>query len=409
VSVSVQSHIWSDLQNLVGPAYVKGDSIPHVEPANESEVASVLSYANDNHLRVTPLGSGTKTSWGNAVTETGLVLSTSRLNNVLEYQWEDLTVTVQAGCKIAILQHALAERGQRVAFDPLWPAIATVGGVLSTNDNGALRLGFGGLRDLIIGVTLCLSDGTIAKSGGKVVKNVAGYDLPKLATGALGTLGVITQAIFRLHPRPQEAKTLAVILTNRSALKKLMEALGSSKLTPVAVQIRVGSDGLEKMEILFEGTNAGVALQNERFRSLLNGASVQEAQSSVWKAREELWACAGECVIAKLSVMPSEIVDVSELVGALTGDDLQWQIVWYSTGIGWLRLDGASTRMQAVVSKLRASVERQDGSLVILRQPAGSLLDAWGDVGTARDLMWAVKQQFDPKGILNFGRFAAGI
>jgi len=384
-------------------------SISQAEPADEAELAALLADANDRHLHVTPMGGGTKASWGNAVNETGLVLSTARLNSVVEYQWADLTVTVQAGCTIAALQNTLAERGQRVAFDPLWPESATVGGALSTNDSGALRLGFGGLRDLIIGITLCLPDGTIAKSGGKVVKNVAGYDLPKLATGALGTLGVITQAVFRLHPRAHCAKTLSFALTTAGAAWPLVEAVKQSTLTPAALQIRMEGDGASRMDILFEGTNAGVALQAERFRALVRDGSVEEQESMVWKAREQLWECTGDYAIAKLSILPAEMAATSELVRTIAGDNLRWCIVWYGTGIGWLRLEGAPTKVEGALSNLRATIERKDGSLAILHQPVGSSLDAWGEVGTARDLMHAVKRQFDPKGILNAGRFVAGI
>ena len=147
-----------------------------------------------------PRGGGTKLGWANSPARAGLILSTARLTEVIEHAWADLTVSVGAGCTVQRLQEALAQHGQRLALDPLWPEKATVGGVLSTNDSGALRLRFGALRDLIIGVTVALPDGTLASSGGKVVKNVAGYDLPKLVTGALGTLGVITRAVFRLHP-----------------------------------------------------------------------------------------------------------------------------------------------------------------------------------------------------------------
>jgi glycolate oxidase FAD binding subunit len=388
---------------------VSDASVPQILPADEAEVAAVLTYANDNDLRVTPRGAGTKAGWGNSVAEAGLLLSMARLNRVLEYEWADLTVTVQAGCRIAALQNTLAERGQRLAFDPLWPETATVGGVLSTNDSGALRLGFGGLRDLIIGVTLCLPDGTIAKSGGKVVKNVAGYDLPKLATGALGTLGVITQAVFRLHPMAQCAKTLSIALATPEPAWNFMDAVRQSKLTPAAVQIRMGSGSSTKIEILFEGTSAGVALQTERFRDLSGGVPVREERLTIWKAREELWVSAGNYAIAKLSVIPSEIANVSEQVGAVASDTLEWQLVWYSTGLGWLRLGGESAKLQAALGKLRTKIEWQDGSLVILRQPPGSSLDAWGEVGTAKDLMRAIKKQFDPKGILNSGRFVAGI
>lgn len=384
-------------------------SISRAEPADEAELSALLADANDRHLHVTPMGGGTKAGWGNTVNETGLVLSTARLNSVVEYQWADLTVTVQAGCTIAALQDMLAERGQRVAFDPLWPESATVGGVLSTNDSGALRLGFGGLRDLIIGVTLCLPDGTIAKSGGKVVKNVAGYDLPKLATGALGTLGIITQAVFRLHPRAHCTKTLSIALATASHAWPLVEAVRQSKLTPSALQILIEGDGASRLDVLFEGTDAGVALQAERFRALARDGSVGEKEAMVWKAREQLWECTGDYAIAKLSVLPAEMAATSELVRAVAGGDLQWHIVWYGTGIGWLRLEGVWTQVEGALSNLRATIERNDGSLAILHQPVHSPLDAWGEVGTATDLMHAVKRQFDPKGILNAGRFVAGI
>jgi len=137
-----------------------------------------------------------------------LVLSTQGLNRVLEHAAGDMTCTVEAGCTITALRQVLARHGQRLALDPLWPDCATVGGVLATNDSGPLRQAFGSARDLLIGVTIALPDGTLARSGGKVVKNVAGYDLPKLMVGALGTLGVITQATFRLHPLPRESGTL---------------------------------------------------------------------------------------------------------------------------------------------------------------------------------------------------------
>src|SRR6267143_2379818 len=171
-----------------------------IEPGTEVELAEVLRLSNEAGLAVIPRGSGTKLGWGNPPARADLILSTARLTEIIEHACADLTVSVEAGCTIQRLQETLAQHGQHLALDPLWPEKATVGGVLSTNDSGALRLRFGALRDLIIGATVALPDGTLASSGGKVVKNVAGYDLPKLVTGALGTLGVITCAVFRVHP-----------------------------------------------------------------------------------------------------------------------------------------------------------------------------------------------------------------
>src|SRR5258707_3008890 len=158
------------------------------------------------------------------------------MTEIIEHPWADLTVSVEAGCTIQKLQETLAQHGQRLALDPLWPKKATVGGVLSTNDSGALRLRFGALRDLIIGATIALPDGTLASSGGKVVKNVAGYDLPKLVTGALGTLGVITRAVFRLHPLPLNSRAFTVSVASAEEMQRFVLAVQDSKLAHVFLQ-----------------------------------------------------------------------------------------------------------------------------------------------------------------------------
>src|SRR5216684_136118 len=209
-----------------------------IEPGTESELAEVLRLSNEAGLAVIPRGGGTKLGWGNPPARADLILSTARLTEIIEHAWADLTVSVEAGCTIQRLQETLAQHGQRLALDPLWPEKATVGGVLSTNDSGALRLRFGALRDLIIGATIALPDGTLARSGGKVVKNVAGYDLPKLVTGAFGTLGVITRAVFRLHPLPRTAKTFSFKTESFPALQQSILAIQDSQLAHTALQIR---------------------------------------------------------------------------------------------------------------------------------------------------------------------------
>ncbi|MGA7448854.1 MAG: FAD-binding oxidoreductase, partial [Terriglobales bacterium] len=223
-SIAAVEAAWSDLRALVGEEHFRAsmmedavdDVLPHmvIEPGNAAEVAGALKVAMGAGLKVIPRGGATKMGWGNPPRGGELVLSTRRLDRVVEHAWGDMTATAEAGCTFQQLQQTLAEHGQRLALDPLWPERATIGGILATNDSGPLRIRFGSLRDLIIGITLALPDGTLAKSGGKVVKNVAGYDLPKLATGSLGTLGIITQAIFRLHPVPRESRTLSFSISD---------------------------------------------------------------------------------------------------------------------------------------------------------------------------------------------------
>jgi glycolate oxidase FAD binding subunit len=350
-----------------------------VEPADEQETAEIVCSANETGQAVIPTGGGTKLDWGNPPRKADVLLSMRRQNRVIEHAWADLTVTVEAGCTIADLQRTLAEHGQRLAIDPLWPDGATIGGVLSTNDSGALRLGYGSLRDLIIGVTLVLADGTVAKSGGKVVKNVAGYDLPKLATGALGTLGVITRAVFRLHPLPRNTRTLAITTADATESERVVLAILGAQLTPAAVQVRNGH-----VDILLEGTLDGIAAQESAIKKF---GMVQEGSPEVWKARETLF---GETPIVKFTTLPSRIAEAAALFS---------RYVIQATGIGYAQFD-------ADLGQLRAAIEKDGGSLTIL---GPSKLDAWGSPGDALPLMRAVKEQFDPKSTLNPGRFVGGI
>jgi glycolate oxidase FAD binding subunit len=350
------------------------------EPADEKETAAILRSANETGQAVIPTGGGTKLDWGNPPRKADILLSMRRQNRVVEHAWADLTVTVEAGCAIADLQNTLAQHGQRLAVDPLWPERATVGGILSTNDSGVLRLGYGSLRDLIIGVTLVLADGTIASSGGKVVKNVAGYDLPKLATGAMGTLGVITRAVFRLHPLPRNTRTLSIATGDAADSQRLILAILSAQLAPAAVQARKGN-----VDILLEGTPDGIAAQQAAIETM---GAVQESSPEVWSARQDLFAGGG--TIVKFTTLPSRI--------AASAAEFS-RFVIQATGIGYARFDGD-------LAALRKTMEQDGGSLTIFGDTS---IDAWGSPGDALPLMRAVKEQFDPKGTLNPGRFVEGI
>jgi glycolate oxidase FAD binding subunit len=349
-----------------------------LEPQSEQELAGMLREAYQANRAVVPRGAGTKSHWGNPTSRTDIVLSTQSLNRVVEHAWADLTVTVESGCVIADLQRHLARHGQRLAVDPLWPDKATVGGVLSTNDTGVLRFRYGGLRDLVIGVTLALADGTLARSGGKVVKNVAGYDLSKLVTGAMGTLGVITSATFRLHPLPRHARTVTI---QTAGLREMQTTLGKildAQLVPVALQVRAGA-GAPEIDVLFEGIEEGIDAQVESLRRI---APLTDGDPQVWKRFD---------AAAKISVLPTQI---SEVLDGLDGD-----AVVQGTGLGWVQ--------SANLPKLREKIERMGGSLVLMRRDAQ--MDAWGAQSDTLPLMRAIKKQFDPRNILNPGCFVGGI
>jgi glycolate oxidase FAD binding subunit len=320
---------------------------------------------------VIPRGGGTKMGWGNPPARAELVLSTARMNRVLEHAWADLTVTVEAGCTVQQLQQTLAQHGQMLAIDPLWPERATVGGILATNDSGTLRVRFGGLRDLIIGVTVVLTDGTIAHSGGKVVKNVAGYDLQKLMTGALGTLGVMTEAVFRLYPSPRETRSLTFAVRDYAEMQRLMIAIQDSTLEHTGLQARIDSDGIA-IDVRFSGTPAGLEARTSHAKALAGGAEPQTTDASAWLARESLFAPGTNAATCKFSVLPAAMQQFCAAI-----DDQCFEF----------------------------SVQRH----LACPREFKKTFDVWGSTGDTSPLMRRVKQQFDPGGILNPGRFVGGI
>jgi len=384
-----------------------------LEPTTEQQLAAALRLANESKLAVIPRGGGTKLGWGNPPSRGDIILSTTRLNKILEHAWADLTVTVEAGCTVHTLQETLAQHGQRLALDPLWPEKATVGGILSSNDSGGLRLRFGALRDLIIGVTIALPDGTLASSGGKVVKNVAGFDLPKLITGALGTLGVITRAVFRLHPLPHGSRSFSIPAANPDETQKLVLGVQDSKLAHVALQSHFSADLPPSTDILFDGTAAGLDAQSSQLRALCHSAQISEASPSTWNARQELWSISNpeETAIAKISTLPTDLAHTLELFRrSANSAHLTWKSLMYATGLGWLRLEGRPDDLHRALTTLRADIEKMGGSLVLLHRPAMHLpFEAWGTPGDSLPLMKAVKHQLDPANTLNPGRFLGGI
>jgi glycolate oxidase FAD binding subunit len=378
-----------------------------LEPESEQQLAAVLRLADDVGLAVIPRGGGTKLAWGNPPARADLILSTARLDKIIEHVWADLTVSVEAGSTVGALQTALGRHNQRLAIDPLWLGHATIGGILSTNDSGALRLRFGALRDLIIGVTIALPDGTLASSGGKVVKNVAGYDLPKLVTGAFGTLGVITRAVFRLHPVPRKTKTLTIAAGNLETAQRLILAVHDSQLAHTSLQLRVAHDSDPVLDILFEGTEEGIAAQEAQLRQVAGTAQVSEPSSAIWATTQELLNCNDAAAIAKITSLPANIASIVESVRRIASNhNASWRLTVQAIGIGSLRLDGSPRNLHAALSELRSSCESKGASLTVLRRPAAMPpVDTWGTFGDALPLMRVVKNKFDPKNTLNPGRF----
>lgn len=261
-----------------------------VEPATVAEAAAVLADASRRGERVSIEREGGD-----------VVVSTSRLDRILEHEAGDLTATVEAGIRLSALNTRLAEAGQMLALDP--PGDPTVGACLASNLSGPRRHRYGGPRDLVLGITVVLADGTVASSGGKVVKNVAGYDLSKLFCGSAGMLGLIARVSLRLHPLPAASRTLAVPIADVAGAVSLTRLVHLSTLVPSAVDLLWGVSGRSRLALLLEGSDAGVAAQLEAARVLLGG---DEQTATVWEEALALQARAA----SRVSFPPRDLEDV---------------------------------------------------------------------------------------------------
>ena len=396
----------NELVNIVGLEHVGAAAgLVTVAPASTEEMAAVMQVCAEMGLVVSPRGGGTKAEWGNAVAAQ-VVVETRRLAGVREHSWGDLTATVGAGTPWALMERELAAHGQRVALDPLFADDATVGGVIAVNDSGALRMRYGSLRDLVIGMTIVLADGTIARSGGRVVKNVAGYDLPKLLTGSFGTLGMIAEVTFRLHPVQANAQTWTVRSGDVRVLASLQQKLSVAAMSIESLQMRGEVEGFA-LDVRFASLPEVLIEHEGRLREMCGGLEVVEGAEDVWGARERLFAAECETVL-KVTVLPSKMAAVLDGFAALKGvGGAQAECVADATGIVTVGLTACAEHAAAIVEDLRARLRADGGMVVVLRGDVS--LDRWGGSPPAIAVMRAVKQEFDPGRLLNPGKFVGGI
>lgn len=380
-----------------------------VAPTDSRQIADVLRLAGTKGFPVTPTGNGTKLAWGNPVAPV-VFLSLRRMNALREYAWQDMTCTVEAGCTWADMQAELARHGQMVALDPLWPERSTVGGIVAVNDSGALRFRYGPLRDLIIGMTVVLADGTIARTGGKVVKNVAGYDLHKLLTGSYGTLGVIAEVNFRLHPVEHHVRIWTAVAPDASHFDEALRALMEAQMSLSCVQLRV-----RRQECALDVRMAAVAECLEehavRLRNIFSQTALRESGEAVWRARQEFFET-GDAVVLKASLLPSEIGAVTvELQHWANAEGLEIAAVAQAYGQMTVAIRSAPDAAIAVIERLRARLRDSGGTVVAMQVPEGirRRFDVWGCDSNALPLMREIKRRFDPGCILNPGRFVGGI
>jgi glycolate oxidase FAD binding subunit len=412
-AVCLWENIELDQQKRIQGAIASGHSPSCiVYPGTQEQLAAVIATAYTNNWRVLSCGSGSKLSWGGLAKDIDVVVSTERINQLIEHAVGDLTVTVEAGMKFSHLQALLAGSRQFLALDPTAPESATIGGIVATGDTGSLRQRYGSVRDQLLGITFVRADGQIAKAGGRVVKNVAGYDLMKLFTGSYCTLGVISQVTFRLYPL-QEASATVVLTGKAEAVSQAANTLRGSALTPIQADLLstklVSSLGLgEGLGLIarFQSISESVKEQSNRVLSVgekfgLNGAIYVDAdEASLWqRLQERIHSPAKESVITcKIGVLPTAAVEILSQV--------ELGLIHIGSGLGLLQLEDKSQVLQ-----MRDRTQAYNGFLTILDAPVAvkEQVDVWGYTGNGLSLMRGIKEQFDSKNILSPGRFVGGI
>lgn len=371
----------------------------------EAAARALASAASDGRaLRV--VGGATKLGWGNRGAAPELLLSTVRLDRTVEHNAGDLTAILEAGAPLTRVQAELAESGQRLAIDPpLGPpgrADATVGGVFATGDSGPLRHRYGLPRDLILGITVALSDGTLAKAGGKVIKNVAGYDLAKLFTGSFGTLGMILSVSVRLHPLPQLTLTAHGAASDPQVLGGAAVKLAAAPLELEALDVawRAGRGGL-----LAQVAGAEAPRRAERVAELmrdagLEGVGVSDEDEGLW-ARQRAGQRSATRAIIRLAARPRNLPAI-----LATADRVHATLVGRAAfGTSYLELEADA------IPELRSALPAGAVGVVLdLPDHARDRVEVWGaSEDPALELMRDVKARFDPAGICNPGVFVGGI
>jgi glycolate oxidase FAD binding subunit len=372
-------------------------------PASVDEVAAVLRLASDSDLAVVPRGAATRLQWGAAPERCDVVLDLTRLDGLVEHTAGDLVAVAQAGMRLDDLQARLASAGQWLAVDP--PRRGTVGGLVATAATGPTRLLHGPVRDLVIGTTMVRADGVVAKSGGKVVKNVAGYDLGKLLTGSYGTLGVIVQVAFRLHPLPERSEWVTVPVRSATEVQDVVLHVAHSHLVAAGVELD-WSGGSGAVSVRLDGIPSGVQARTQDALTVLGPDAADSDSAPEWWGTEP----AGGDLLLKLTHEVDSLGRVLAAIDTAAGAAGANAHTRGSAAVGTLDVAVEGGDPAAVVDRLREVAPSFGGTVVVLDAPAAvkAALDVWGPVH-GLDLMRRVKHQFDLHRVLSPGRFVGGI
>jgi glycolate dehydrogenase FAD-binding subunit len=398
-----------------------------ISPGSPEETAAVLKAATDAQLGVIVTGHGNSLSLGAPPTRADVLLSTARLDRVVYYEPGDLTMSIQSGATLSSITSLLAEKGQMLPLDPPSSSERTIGGVVSVGRSGPLRLGYGRPRDWVIGVQAALPDGRLVRAGGRLVKNVAGYDITRLLVGSMGTLGVITELSLRVTPRPPTELTVLISADETADLWSLTQDLSANDILPVACEL-LSPDaanwcGLQPDSVLcirFAGEDRDIAAQAVALNKLVKERNLTTPEQV--REPQEFWKSVSDLPIqdqADVSIRASVPVSQARAVVDMVADGLCVESGYsaWSAGAcnGIVRaclvdpgdLDVLTTRIATV----RSACQAVGGNLIVGCAPVElkSRIDVWGDTGPTGRIMQDLKKLFDPTGVLNPGRFVDAI
>jgi glycolate oxidase FAD binding subunit len=414
IARSVESVVGSENVSEPGELRVDGHRPKLVvRPGSADEVAACLKLCAEAGLAVVPVGNMTRLESGNPLRRADVVLSLSRMRRIVDYSPPDLTATVEAGLTLREFNTLASESRQWLPLDPPGLTSATLGAIAACNSSGALRLGFGTPRDYVIGLKLAHADGTQSKSGGRVVKNVAGYDLNKLYVGSYGTLAIITELTFKLRPLPERDATILITAKYRGPLFQFARRILESELQPASVVLARGliSSVDDALLIQFIDNKAAVEYQldwiNRAIDESLQATELGDKNAEwVWRSLDDLDQ---RTIGVRLSVPLMSVPEQFEKALLTHFECVASADV--GTGIIRLAFDGENREVIDQVRSLRANIAASGGTLFVEKAPPEIRreTDAWGDAGATTSLMRSIKEKFDPQSILNPGKFVGGI
>ncbi|MFD1363666.1 FAD-binding oxidoreductase [Lentibacillus salinarum] len=406
-----------------------------IEAYSEEDISNVLAYANDHELTVNIMAGGTKRGYGGTMEQADILLSLAHFKGIVEHSVGDLTMTVRPGTTIQEIADQLAAEGQCLALDPAWPELATIGGVIAANDSGPKRLLYGSARDHVIGTRIVYPDGRVIRTGGKVVKNVAGYDMNKVFIGAMGTLGVISEITLKLRPLPKYEGLLLLHFPDgheqdiypfaARILDSMMEPVSLEVLTPTIAE-KITGQRAYTLAIAFEDQEKAVSQQekwvNDNLPSNVRQTVLHEEEASDWWKQFRRLAPNGHHdepndantqAAVKIGSQPADVPGLLKQAAELAAT-YHVSVEGHGGaghGISRIYINGYPEDLIAYLKALRSAVEKRHGYAVATHLPftLRASFAAWGEKPSYFSLLEGIKRTNDPKKILNRQRFVGGI